>query len=210
MFLVGLTGGIGSGKSTAAERFTALGVTIVNSDAIAREIVLPDSKALNAIRQQFGFTVLQADGSLNRAALRAMVFADPTNRAWLEKLTHPLIANLTEQRLNAPLLNSEAPYRILESPLLLETNGHDKVDIILLIDAPQAVQLQRTMQRDNNSEDQVMAIISSQMPREQKHLHADDIVDNAGSLAQINQKIDDLHQHYCELANKKLALSSRQ
>lgn len=200
MMIVGLTGGIGSGKTAAANRFKHHGVTVINSDALAREVVAPGSDALAQITAHFGTEILDTNGQLNRAALRKIVFEDPAQREWLESLTHPLIAALTKQRLHAPRVTNEPPYRILESPLLLESSSHKQVDSILLIDAPQHVQLHRTMLRDGNTEEQVLAIIKAQMPRDKKHALSDHIVDNSGTPEQLHKKIDTLHQLYCKLA----------
>ena len=200
MFIVGLTGGIGSGKSAAAAQFNALGVTVVNADIVARDVVEPGTQALQRIAEHFGEDCLLEDGSLDRAKLRSKVFADEKERIWLEQLTHPLIGMRIFELLNAELREDEAPYRILESPLLMETAQKDLTDRLLLIDVSEATQITRTMARDNNSEAQVKAIIAAQMPREEKLKLADDIVDNNGTLEELQRAILTMHDKYLNLS----------
>ncbi len=200
MFVVGLTGGIGSGKSAAAKLFSELGVSIVNADQIARDIVEPGSAALDAITEHFGSDILLDDGALDRAQLRQKIFANPNERQWLEQLTHPLIGTAIFDFLNAKRNDNEAPYRILESPLLMETSQQQLAQRLLLIDVPEAVQIARTMARDNNTEEQVRAIIEAQMSREEKRSRADDIIENTGTLEQLQQRVSALHEKYCQLA----------
>jgi len=205
MFVVGLTGGIGSGKSAAATIFAKLGVTVVNADNVAREIVEPGSEALKAIAKHFGQTILLDDGSLDRAALRKKIFSDAESshaaKQWLENLTHPLIRQRIMEHLNKNKSESEVNYRILESPLLMETNQHKLVDRLLLIDIPQSLQIERTMARDHNTKEQVDAIIAAQMSREDKQLLANDKIENTGTLVELEQQILALHSQYQELAN---------
>lgn len=200
MFVVGLTGGIGSGKSAAAKLFSELGVSIVNADQIARDIVEPGSAALDAITEHFGSDILLDDGALDRAQLRQKIFANPNERQWLEQLTHPLIGTAIFDFLNAKRNDNEAPYRILESPLLMETSQQQLAQRLLLIDVPEAVQIARTMARDNNTEEQVRAIIEAQMSREEKRSRADDIIENTSTLEQLQQRVSALHEKYCQLA----------
>lgn len=200
MFIVGLTGGIGSGKSAAAAQFSALGATVVNADIVARDVVEPGTQALQRIAEHFGEDYLLEDGSLDRAKLRSKVFADEKERIWLEQLTHPLIGMRIFELLNAELREDEAPYRILESPLLMETAQKDLTDRLLLIDVSEATQITRTMARDNNSEAQVKAIIAAQMPREEKRKLADDIVDNNGTLEELQRAILTMHDKYLNLS----------
>lgn len=200
MFVVGLTGGIGSGKSAAAKLFSELGVSIVNADQIARNIVEPGSTALDAITEHFGKEILLSDGALDRSQLRQKIFTNPDERQWLEQLTHPLIGTAIFEFLNAKRNDNEASYRILESPLLMETSQQQLAQRLLLIDVPEAVQIARTMARDNNTEDQVRAIIEAQMSREEKRSRADDIIENTGTLEQLQQRVSSLHEKYCQLA----------
>ncbi|MBT6579659.1 MAG: dephospho-CoA kinase [Cellvibrionales bacterium] len=208
MFVVGLTGGIGSGKSAAATIFAKLGVTVVNADSVARDIVDPESEALKAIANRFGQTILLDNGHLDRAALRKKIFSDAessnTAKQWLEDLTHPLIRQRIIEQLNKQKIESEADYRILESPLLMETDQHKLVDRLLLIDIPKSLQIERTMARDHNSKEQVDAIIAAQMSREDKKLLANDQIENTGTLADLEQQILTLHAQYQQLANQTI------
>jgi len=201
MFIVGLTGGIGSGKSTASKIFATLNVTIVDADHVAREVVEPNSPALKEIISRYGEKILQKDETLDRAQLRKIVFANEGERKWLESITHPLIRSTISKRLQAERSSEEAPYRILETPLLFESAQKTMVSRSCLIDVDKNTQLQRVMQRDKNNEEQVQAMIAAQMPREQKLAIADDIVDNSGDLKNLQHQIKSLHQLYCELAN---------
>lgn len=200
MFFIGLTGGIGSGKTAAAKRFITHGVTVINVDDIAREIVAPGTTALAKITDRFGETVLHGDRSLDRTALRKIVFNDSKEREWLEQLTHPLVGELTLKRKNAARKSNEPPYRIIESPLLFESGQHKAVDRCLLIDTEESIQIQRVMERDNTSQQQAKAIIAAQMSRQEKQRLADDIIENSDTLETLYQNIDKLHAQYCELA----------
>lgn len=191
-FVVGVTGGIGSGKSAATDLFAALGVTVVDADIAARIIVEPGGSALDAIASHFGAEILLADGGLDRAALRSVVFADEAERLWLEQLTHPLIGQEIRRQLDA----TTSSYSILSSPLLLETRQKDMVDCVVLIDVPESVQLQRATARDANSEDQIRRIMAAQMPREQRRQLADIVIDNSGSLAQLREQVAELHKEF--------------
>ena len=193
---VGLTGGIGSGKSAAAECFAALGVGIVDADIVAREVVAPGQPALQQIAAHFGDQVIAADGSLQRRVLREIVFADPEQRRWLEQLTHPLIAQSIQQQLAA----STGPYALLVSPLLLETTQRELVQRVLVIDAPETLQVTRTVARDQAEPEQVRQIMAAQMSREQRLAHADDVIVNQGDLEQLRQQVVQLHQQYSRTA----------
>ena len=200
MFVVGLTGGIGSGKSAAAKVFTELGVSVIDADQVARDVVEPGSPVLTDIVTHFGASILRPDTSLDRAKLRKIVFADDKERLWLESVTHPAIGQTIIERLSQPRGEREPPYRVMESPLLMETTQKSLADRLLLIDVSESLQVQRTVQRDNNTEQQVRAIIAAQMPRASKRALADDIVDNSGSEAQLADAIRQLHPRYCKLA----------
>jgi dephospho-CoA kinase len=199
MFVVGVTGGIGSGKSVATERFAALGITIVDADIASRIVVEPGSTALQKIAEHFGAQILLADGSLNRAALRKIIFADPAAKVWLEKLLHPLIAEEIQRQLQT----AKSPYVIFVSPLLTESAQHELCDRILVIDAPEEMQLQRTIQRDNNDAAQVQRIIASQASRQHRLQHADDVIENIGSLDHLTEQVALLHARYLQLAKEK-------
>ncbi|GJM12395.1 MAG: dephospho-CoA kinase [Pseudohongiella sp.] len=195
-FVVGLTGGIGSGKSAAARIFRESGVEVIDADALAREVVEPGRPALADIASHFGSEVIAEDGNLDRAALRTIVFSDPDQRLWLEDLLHPLIAELLENRLQA--VNS--PYAILESPLLLETEQHKLADRVLVIDATEETQLARAMQRDGSNEEVIRSIIASQISRSDRSQRADDLVLNEGSLEELRLSIMALHRNYLEMS----------
>ncbi|MFV3405426.1 MULTISPECIES: dephospho-CoA kinase [Pseudomonas] len=194
-WILGLTGGIGSGKSAAAERFVELGVHLVDADQAARWVVEPGRPALASIVERFGPTVLHADGQLDRAALRQLIFADPAQRQWLEQLLHPLIG----QEIFNYLAKAESPYAVYVSPLLIESGQHQKTQRILVIDAPTALQVQRTLQRDNTSPEQVQAILGAQLAREERLRHADDVVVNDSDLLALHAQIDRLHHFYLTL-----------
>lgn len=196
MFILGLTGGIGSGKSIVADYFRTLGITVVDADVAARQVVVKGSPALAAIAGHYGNEILLPDGALNRAKLREIIFADQAERLWLEALLHPLISDW----IKAALAAATGPYAILESPLLLETTQHRLVNRILVVDVPESLQEQRATARDLSSREQIKAIIASQMPRQQRLANADDIIDNSGSLEQTHQQVLALHQHYLQLA----------
>lgn len=198
MFTVGLTGGIGSGKSAVAELFRQQGVTVVDADQAAREAVLPGSPTLAEIRAHFGAAVLSEGGSLNRAWLRDAVFADPEQRQWLEALLHPAIAVLIEEGLT----NATSPYAILESPLLLETSQHTLVDRVLVVDASEATQVARAARRDGSDEAQIRAIMDAQISRHERLGRADDIIDNDGPIAALEPAVAALHQRYLALAGQ--------
>lgn len=190
--VVGLTGGIGSGKSAVTDLFEQRGITVVDADLIARLVVEPGKPALAAIADHFGAGILQGDGSLDRAALRSRVFSDDTERAWLEHLTHPLIGREILDQVNA----SHSPYTILSSPLLLNTSQKALVDCVVVVDAPEDLQLQRTMQRDSNDEAQVKRIMAAQMGRGDRLVQADIVIDNSRSLEELSSQVEELHQEF--------------
>ncbi|MGC7837560.1 dephospho-CoA kinase [Pseudomonas wayambapalatensis] len=194
-WILGLTGGIGSGKSAAAERFVELGVHLVDADQAARWVVEPGRPALASIVERFGAGVLLDDGTLDRSALRQQIFADPAQRRWLEQLLHPLIG----QEIFSYLAKAESPYAVYVSPLLIESGQYQKTQRILVIDVPQEVQIARTLQRDNTSEEQVQAILKAQLAREERLRHADDVVVNDRDLPWLHQQIDQLHAFYLTL-----------
>lgn len=193
--IIGLTGGIGSGKSTVARAFEALGAAWVDADDVAREIVLPKEPALLAIQSRFGDQVMHQDGTLNRAALREIVFNDPEQRQWLESITHPKIRERLVQHLER-FKAQGAPYVLLVSPLLFETGQDALVNRTVVVDVPQALQLSRTQQRDGVSESQVRAILAAQLSREQRLAKADDVIDNSGDHASMKEQVARLDERY--------------
>lgn len=198
-FILGLTGGIGSGKSAASEWFEQQGIVVVDADVVAREIVDIGQPALSAIHQSFGDWVLLEDGSLNRRALREHIFQYPEARQNLESITHPAI----RQSIIAQLDAAQSPYVILVSPLLFETNQHELTQHTLLIDADIDLQISRAAQRDGQNIEQIQKIIAAQMSRTEKRAKADDIVLNDGDLAHLYQQLEPRHQHYLQHSLKK-------
>nr|WP_287836585.1 dephospho-CoA kinase [Halomonas sp.] len=192
--IVGLTGGIGSGKSTVARAFGSLGIGWVDADDVAREVVMPGEPALAAIREHFGNDVLHADGTLNRAALRSIVFDNPTERKWLESVTHPRVRERILVHLER--LQRQSPYVLLVSPLLFESGQDKLVDRTVVVDVPVELQLSRTRARDDVSEAQVHAILAAQLPREERLTKANDVIDNSGDHASMIQQVTQLDQHY--------------
>lgn len=200
MFRVGLTGGIGSGKSMAAELFMRLGATIVDADRIAKQLIDTDPALLEKIKHRFGAHIADANGALDRKQLRLIIFADAAQRSWLEQLLHPLI--LAE--MNRQTQQSTAPYVIFMAPLLLEaTDPYSWVDRVLVIDVSEAVQIQRCMQRDGISAEQALQIIRAQLPRQQRLQRADDVIDNDGDRAALERQVEALHQRYLQLGSKQ-------
>jgi dephospho-CoA kinase len=197
-FILGITGGIGSGKSAATQWFESQGIVVVDADIVAREVVELGQPALKEIQLSFGDWVLLEDGNLNRRALREHIFQFPEARETLEKITHPAIRQSIIQQLQ----QAESPYVILVSPLLFETNQHELVHHTLLIDANEQTQLQRASQRDGQNEEQIRKIISVQMPRTKKQLLANDIVMNDGLLEHLHQQLKPLHLKYLQSAEQ--------
>lgn len=194
-FVLGLTGGIGSGKSAASQWFEAQGIAVVDADIVAREVVDIGQPTLQQIQQAFGDWVLLEDGSLNRRALREHIFQSPEARKTLENITHPAIRTSIIQQLHA----AQSPYAILVSPLLFETNQHELTQHTLLIDAAIELQIQRASQRDRQNVEQIQKIIAAQMPREQKCAMADDIVLNDGELEHLYAHLTPLHEKYLQM-----------
>lgn len=196
---IGVTGGIASGKSAVAQAFAAHGIPWIDADNIAREVVEPGEPALAEIAEHFGPAVLDADGRLDRRALRAIVFADEGERRWLESVTHPRI----RQRLLAHLERmraSGAPYHLLVSPLLFESGQAKLADRCLVVDVPEPLQIARTASRDSVDEMQVRAIIKAQMPRSERLALADDVIDNQGSREALVAQVAELDARYRQLA----------
>lgn len=194
--VIGLTGGIGCGKSAAADYFRQQGITVIDTDQLAREVVEPGTPAWQAIQQRYGQDVLLDEQTLNRAWLRQRVFANENERQWLEQQTHPRIRALTIERLH----QATSPYVILETPLLFETDQHTLVQQTLVVDVEEATQLERACQRDQANEEQIRRIIAAQLPRAERCRLADRVVSNQGSLQQLHLQLDQCHRHYLELS----------
>ena len=196
MLIVGLTGGIGSGKSAASSIFEELGILVVDADVVAREVVEPGKPALATIAKQFGADILEESGKLNRTKLREIIFSDPNAKRWLEALLHPIIRSEIIRK----LAQAESPYAILVSPLLFETDQHTLCTRTLLIDAPEELQIERASKRDDSSIDGIKKIIAVQMPRNIKQKHADDIILNDNNEQHLERMVDSQHQRYLELS----------
>ena len=194
--VIGLTGGIGSGKTAASDYLASKGADVVDADICARIVVETGKPALKKIAKHFGEDILLSSGELDRAKLRSIIFNSPEEKRWLESLLHPLIRAEIITQLNS----SQSSYAIFVSPLLLETDQFKLCDRILVIDVPEALQLERASSRDNNDPEQIKRIIVSQIPRSDRLEKADDIVENSGDVAQLQQKLDTLHQRYLALA----------
>lgn len=196
MLVIGLTGGIGSGKTSVSDRFAALGAPVIDTDLIAREIVAPGLPAYREIRRSFGESVLREDGALDREALRTMVFADRERREELERILHPAIRREVSRRLR----ELEAPYCIVVVPLLVESGFTDLVDRVLVIDAPEETRLRRVCLRSGLSEAEVRRVFAVQATSLQRRLHADDVLHNDGELAELDDKVAALHRRYLQLS----------
>lgn len=194
-WILGLTGGIGSGKSAAAEHFIRLGVHLVDADHAARWVVEPGRPALARIAEHFGPQVLQADGQLDRGALRQLIFQDEQQRRWLESLLHPLIG----EEIRSYLARAESPYAILVSPLLVESGQHRMTQRVLVVDVPEQLQLQRTMARDQASAEQIQAILNVQAKRDERLRHAHDVLHNDRDQAWLRSEVERLHHFYLTL-----------
>jgi dephospho-CoA kinase len=194
--LIGLTGGIASGKSTVAQRFMDLGVPVIDADVAARAVVAPGKPGLEQVIHRFGPSVVAANGDLDRRALRELVFSDPDSRRDLEVILHPLIRADMDRSAAAAI----GPYIVMAIPLLVEGGSRDRVDRILVVDLDEAVQLQRVMARDRCSLEQAQAILSSQAARSARLAAADDVLSNSGTVTDLRQAVDGLHQQYLRLA----------
>lgn len=200
--IVGLTGGIGSGKSEVCRRFIAKGIIVVDADIVAREVVEPGMPALEQIRIHFGDGILLAakdnqPPTLHRVKLREIIFNNPDEKTWLEQLLHPLI----NQRIRTQLENAANPYCILASPLLLETQQYLLADRILVVDTPEQLQIERASHRDANNEAQIRAIMQTQLSRQERCARANDIIQNHGDISALDEQVEKLHLLYLELAS---------
>ncbi len=198
-FVVGLTGGIGSGKSAATARFAELGATVVDTDLIAHALTAPGGAAMAAIRARFGAAVVAADGSLDRGAMRAVVFAHADARAQLEAILHPMIRDESARQCRA----APGPYVILAVPLLVESGRYrERCDRICVVDCPESLQVARVKARSGLDEAQIRAIMAAQASRAQRLACADDVIDNSGSLEQLREQVDTLHAAYAAAARR--------
>lgn len=197
-YTVALTGGIGSGKSTVADEFAHLGVTVIDADIIARQVVEPGTPALLAIAERFGPQMINDDGSLNRRRLRERIFAHSEDKAWLNALLHPLIQQETRRQMQS----STSPYLLWVVPLLVENRLTDKADRILVVDVPKETQIERTIRRDGVSREHAEHILAAQATREQRLAAADDVIENMGSADAVVSHVARLHDKYLMLASQ--------
>lgn len=193
--VIGLTGGIGCGKSTVAELFQNYGASIIDCDQIALKLVAPETPTLEKIVEHFGTGILNPDRSLNRRKLRDIVFKDHSERQWLEDLLHPLIF----VEIQKELAESQSAYAMIVIPLLVETEQYELINRVLVVDSPEELQIQRTMLRDNCSERQVRRIINTQSSRQQRLSKADDVIVNDGNVGSLKRQVEKLHQYYLTL-----------
>ncbi|MDK9355248.1 dephospho-CoA kinase [Lelliottia sp. V106_10] len=200
-YIVALTGGIGSGKSTVADAFSRLGIAIIDADIIARQVVEPHTPGLHAISAHFGQSVINADGTLNRRLLRERIFSQPAEKAWLNALLHPMIHQETQRQ----IAGSTSPYVLWVVPLLVENQLQHKADRILVIDVSPETQLQRTMLRDNVSREHAEQILAAQATREARLAVADDVIDNDGAPDRIASDVARLHAQYLTYAAQAVA-----
>ncbi len=198
-YVVGLTGGIGSGKSAAADEFGRLGATIVDTDAIAHELTRPGGGAIEHVRRAFGNEAIAADGSMDRKRIRDLVFADRDAKARLEGILHPMIREESQRR----IAGAAGPYAVLVVPLLVESAGYrDRVQRVLVVDCSEAMQVERVGRRSGLSEAEVRRIIAAQVPRQKRLAAADDVIDNSSTFAALQQQILVLHDRYLEAARR--------
>ena len=195
--IVGITGGIGCGKTTVTDQFTELGIEVVDADIAARDVVAINSVGLSTITEKFGESILLDTGELNRAKLREIIFSDANQKVWLENLLHPLIRKRIIQQLNADASNHG--YTLLSSPLLLETDQHKMTDWVITIDLDTQLQINRAMRRDSNTREQIEKIINSQLSREQRNAKADMIINNDGSIEELHQSVAHAHHKLSQI-----------
>ena len=200
MYVVAITGGIGSGKTTVANQFAALGIEVVDADLIAREVVEPGTPALAAIASHFGPGILDEQGRLDRRALRERIFSDPAAKSWLNALLHPIIRSEMLRQCAA----ANSPYCLLVVPLLVENRLTELADRVLVIDVDEATQIERTCHRDGVSREQAQAILASQASRSERLAMADDVLDNqSGTTETIRERILALHETYLAFASQQ-------
>jgi dephospho-CoA kinase len=195
--VIGLTGGIGSGKSAVADAFGKLGAALVDTDAIAHELTAPGGAALPEIRRQFGEGIIDASGAMDRTRMRERVFSDAQAKQRLEALLHPMIRAESERRIAAAFAARRAPYVVHVVPLLVESPDYRaRVGRVLVVDCPEALQVSRVRQRSGLPEDEIKRIIASQIQRVSRLAAADDVIDNSGSISALQQQVRELHEKY--------------
>lgn len=203
--IIGLTGGIGSGKSAVTNRFAALGASIVDTDEIAHSLTTPGGQAIEQIRDTFGDDVITPEGALDRHAMRERVFKDPDARHRLEAVLHPMIRQVSDAR----CLSAPGPYVVLAVPLLVESASYrERVDRVCVVDCPVELQVERVRLRNGLDEAQILAIIASQASRDARRAIADDLIDNTSSLEALHAQVDRLHAHYLAHASSRAAATT--
>lgn len=195
-YKVGLTGGIGSGKSLVSEMFAELGVPVIDADRIVHELLTPDSPLIEEIVHIFGRKIIDSSGKLSRDKLRVLIFSDHDSRKKLEDVLHPHVFTIINKKIN----EISAPYCILSIPLLVESNAQDMVDTVLVVDCPVSLQIERVTRRDGVSSEEVENIINSQVSRESRLDAADDVIVNEGTVSELQDAVTDLHEKYSRLA----------
>jgi len=199
-YIIGLTGGIGSGKSAAADRFAALGATVIDTDAVAHQLTAPGGLAIAPIRDAFGDTVITPEGALDRVVMRELAFSDPDARRRLEAILHPAIRDECERLIGA----ADGPYVVLGVPLLIESKSYrERCNRICVVDCPVDMQVSRVMLRNGLEEARVRTIIAAQISRDERLAAADDVIDNSTSLATLHAQVDRLHEKYAEAAAQR-------
>jgi len=195
MLIIGLTGGIGSGKSVASDKFKSLGITIVDADVASRTVVEPGKPALKEIEDHFGSGIITAEGKLDRNNLREIIATDPEERKWLESVTHPKIG----EQITKEISESTSVYTLFVAPLLLETNSQEMCSRVVVVDVPKDVQIQRTAKRDKVSPNQVEQLVAAQMEREKRLEKADDVLLNSGTIEDLEKQVEELHKKYIKM-----------
>ena len=197
MLIIGLTGGIGSGKSVASDKFKSLGITIVDADVASRTVVEPGKPALKEIEDHFGSGIITAEGKLDRNNLREIIATDPEERKWLESVTHPKIG----EQITKEISESTSVYTLFVAPLLLETNSQEMCSRVVVVDVPKDVQIQRTAKRDKVSPNQVEQMVAAQMEREKRLEKADDVLLNSGTIEDLEKQVEELHKKYIQMVD---------
>ena len=195
MLIIGLTGGIGSGKSVASDKFKSLGITIVDADVASRTVVEPGKPALKEIEDHFGSGIITAEGKLDRNNLREIIATDPEERKWLESVTHPKIG----EQITKEISESTSVYTLFVAPLLLETNSQEMCSRVVVVDVPKDVQIRRTAKRDKVSSNQVEQMVAAQMEREKRLEKADDVLLNSGTIEDLEKQVEELHKKYIQM-----------
>ena len=195
MLIIGLTGGIGSGKSVASSKFKSLGITVVDADVASRTVVEPGKPALKEIEDHFSSGIITTEGKLDRNKLREIIATDPEERKWLESVLHPKIG----EQITKEISESTSVYTLFVAPLLLETNSQERCARVVVVDVPKEVQILRTAKRDKVSPNQVEQMVAAQMEREKRLEKADDVLLNSGTIEDLEKQVEELHKKYMQM-----------